>query len=194
MERKVGLLYLPNANINSWVNFLEYYGCKVKVLNFGDEFNELDAVIVPGVGHFEKASRYLQRRALDKYLFEIVKSDKTIIGVCLGMHLLFQGSMEGGGLGLGVFEGYVKPFSEVVNHNTNIGWSEIEVHGEENRRVYFNHSYYVSSDQNNAVAWNVFEGFRYSAITRTKNIIGIQFHPEKSYSDGWALLERFIYE
>lgn len=193
MGRKIGLLYLPNANINSWVNFLEYYGCKVKVLNFGDEFNELDAVIVPGVGHFEKASSYLKRKSLDKYLFEMVESGKKILGICLGMHLLFQGSMEGSGNGLGLFEGNVKPFSDSVSHNTNIGWSEIEIPGEKNRRVYFNHSYYVDSDQNHAVAWNVFEGFRYSAIAIKNNIIGIQFHPEKSYSDGWALLERYIY-
>lgn len=194
VERKIGLVYLPNANINSWVNFLEHYGCIVRILNFGDDFHELDAIILPGVGHFEKAASYIQRKNLDKYLLDIIQSGKIVLGICLGMHLLFEGSIEGGGAGIGIFEGKVKSFSEAVDHNTNIGWSEVSLLSENVKRVYFNHSYYVEGNQNNTIAWNTFEGLRYSSITKSENVIGIQFHPEKSYADGWALLNRFIYE
>lgn len=163
---------------------------------------EADMVILPGVGSFAAVSENLER--LRKKLERFVNSGRPLLGICLGMQLLFESSEEGGGRGLGLFKGSVKRLScERVPH---IGWSKVYqtqdcplFHGiPDGSHFYFVHSFYVVPEDGGIVC-GVSEcdvpekkkPLRFPVAVWRKNVFGVQFHPEKSGRIGLKLLENF---
>ncbi|WP_239751383.1 imidazole glycerol phosphate synthase subunit HisH [Mammaliicoccus sp. H-M34] len=148
-------------------------------------------VVLPGVGHFKDAMNQLQKSGLDKVLNEI-KDTHRIIGICLGMQVLFEFSEEGATKGLGLLEGKVNPI-ESPYPVPHLGWNNLQSeHPILNGDVYFIHSYHVST--NLPVIATADYGQPITAIVQQKNIIGIQFHPEKSGDYGLEILDLALKE
>lgn len=156
---------------------------------------DTDVLVLPGVGAFGAAAarlapgREAMRRALDAGL--------PCLGICLGMQLLFEQSDEGEGQGLGYFQGRVTRLS--ARHVPQIGWNDVE----EDRAlgstrlptVYFAHSYACRAvEPREVVGWTTHEGDRFPASVRRGNVLGVQFHPEKSSGAGVCFVQAFLQE
>lgn len=165
-----------------------------------------ETLILPGVGHFQDAVEKLYEAKLDEYIINHVLSGGKLIGICLGMQLLFEKSEEVKSEntftqidGLGILKGtVVKLKSKTLPH---IGWNSIsfenskskcELSKYDNRYFYFVHSYKVLCDDELIVAKTEYDGETIPAIVRCENVIGIQFHPEKSHKDGLMLLNEVV--
>lgn len=165
-----------------------------------------ETLILPGVGHFQDAIEKLYETKLDEYIKNHVTRGGKLIGICLGMQLLFEKSEEvksGSSFtqidGLGILKGrVVKLNSKTLPH---IGWNSISVKNSnskcelskyDNRYFYFVHSYKALCDDELIVAKTEYDGEIIPAIVKYENVIGIQFHPEKSHKDGLALLNEVV--
>ncbi len=162
-----------------------------------------DRIILPGVGAFEDAARKLEQSGLVDVLKAKAKDGTPIMGICLGMQLLFEKSFEyGEHKGLGLIEGEVEPMLGVVSDKLKIphmGWNALEFCGEkhpifkyvnENDCVYFVHSYYATKCESSVIATSEYSVPITAAVAKD-NIIGCQFHPEKSGDVGLNILKAF---
>ena len=161
-----------------------------------------ERLILPGVGAFGDAAEKLRRSGLGDVLCEEAKTGKPIMGICLGMQLLFEKSVEYGEHdGLGLIPGTVRPIADVIPADLkipHIGWNALRFHGEhplfkyikEGDCVYFVHSYYAA-DCANAVIADAEYGATLTAAVAKGNVLGCQFHPEKSGSVGLSILRAF---
>jgi glutamine amidotransferase len=153
-----------------------------------------DALLLPGVGSFREAARRLPRDEIR----DMAKEGKPILGICLGLQLFFDRSDEGSGKGLGLFRGEIRKLPSSVKV-PQIGWNTLKI---ENRNefvdqvpdsswVYYVHSYYPST-QGRWVTATTEYGVKYPTIVSEKNILGTQFHPEKSGTTGRTILQNFL--
>ena len=164
-----------------------------------------DKIILPGVGAFRDASEKLSERGFDKLIKELAAKGKPIMGICLGMQLLFDESYEFGRYkGLGLIKGSVKPIADVIPSDLkipHIGWNalifpenkaknEIFKYVNEGDCVYFVHSYYAT-DCEDAVIANTEYGAPLTAAVASGNVYGCQFHPEKSGNVGLSIIKAF---
>lgn len=162
-----------------------------------------DRIILPGVGAFEDAARKLREGGLDKVVLEEVKSGKPLMGICLGMQMLFERSYEYGvHEGLGLIKGEIRPLAADIPEDLKIphmGWNKLDFMGEKdeifkyltnNDFVYFVHSYY-GTDCDDALIATAEYGKSITAAVRSGNVWGCQFHPEKSGKVGLAILKAF---
>ena len=146
-----------------------------------------ELLVLPGVGAFGAAVERLApgRAALREELL----SGRPCLGICLGLQLFFDSSEEGGGAGLGVIPGAVTRLTS--KRCPHIGWTKVDGLPE----MYFAHSFACRPvDPSLVSAWATHDGDRIAAIVKHKNLVGTQFHPEKSSTAGLALLERLIHE
>lgn len=163
-----------------------------------------DAIILPGVGHFGKAMDALKQRDLIQVLNEkVVGKNTPILGICLGMQLMTQGSEEGGVEGLNWFTCKTErlqvadPYTTKIPH---VGWNSIDYIGEEalltnvpsGSDVYFVHSFGVLNATSDEVLTTTVYGDKFVSSLRKAHIIGMQFHPEKSHDIGLQLFQNFI--
>ncbi len=173
----------------------------------GDEeiIQKSDKIILPGVGAFEDAAKSLKSRGLDKLLIEEAKAGKPVLGICLGMQLLFDKSFEYGEHdGLGLISGNVRPIADVIPKGLkipHIGWNALSFpknkekspifrYVEEGEFVYFVHSYYCADCEDSITAAAEY-GAPLTAAAANKNVFGCQFHPEKSGDVGMKILRAF---
>lgn len=153
-----------------------------------NDIKAADVIILPGVGHFKDAMQAIEKRGLKSILKTI--TNKPIIGICLGMQLLYEHSAEGDVDGLQLFPGNIIPIqtSYPVPH---LGWNNLISNLTElTQDVYFVHSYQAEMSEH-VVAYADY-GTLIPAIVQYKNLIGIQFHPEKSGEDGLAILNQAL--
>lgn len=161
-----------------------------------------DKIILPGVGAFGDAAEKLFRSSLDKLIINEVKKGKPLLGICLGMQLLFEKSYEyGEHRGLSLIKGEVRPISEVIPTEykiPHIGWNSISLLREQNGLfryikdgdyVYFVHSFY-GADSPDVIAITDY-GAPLTAAVAKDNVYGCQFHPEKSGEVGLSILKAF---
>ncbi len=194
------------GNLYSVQNMLKYLGCESEITGEISRIRAADKLILPGVGHFKKAMQVIRDSGLADVLNEQVLEKKTpILGICLGMQLLLEYSEEGDCAGLGWIPGEVKKFDFPDNPGLKIphmGWDYITVQrdlplfrnfaGKE--RYYFVHSYYAACrDRADAAAVTEY-GIRFDSVVCRGNIMGTQFHPEKSHRYGMELLGNFAKE
>lgn len=161
-----------------------------------------DKIILPGVGAFEDAARKLRESGLAELLIELAGKGKPLMGICLGMQLLFEKSYEyGEHEGLGLIPGNVRPIADVIPGDLkipHIGWNALRLRGEsplfsgirEGDCVYFVHSFYAADCDESVIATAEY-GAELTAAVAKGNVYGCQFHPEKSGPVGLAILSAF---
>jgi len=186
-------------NLRSLENTLRRFGHDVRVTSNPGDIETAEKLILPGVGAFGDGMRNLREFGLAEPFIEKVKSGTPVLGICLGMHLLFTES-EGFGLhrGLDLLQGRVVklPASLRVPH---MGWNQLhpkQANGltqgvNESSFVYFVHSYYVVPESADIILMTTDYEIEFPAIVHTKNIWATQFHPEKSQRVGERLLDNF---
>jgi imidazole glycerol-phosphate synthase subunit HisH len=191
------------GNLHSACKGLETAGAKTCVTDQVAEMRAADAVVLPGVGSFDPAMQHLQERGLVPIIQEIVASGKPFLGICLGLHILFEGSEEGKEPGLGIFPGRVKRFQSEPNLTIpHMGWNQLDFTQPQlalwgdlshNPWVYFVHSYYVAPTDSTLTAATVTHGNQtVTAAIARDNVMAVQFHPEKSSKAGLQILANFV--
>lgn len=191
------------GNLFSLKSSFSAIGQEVVVTKDIDVLKRADKLMLPGVGAFEDAAKKLRDLQLDKVLKDEVNKGKPLLGVCLGMQLLFDKSYEyGEHEGLGLIKGEVKPISEIIPNKLkvpHIGWNSLRFkkpdsklfkYIKEGDYVYFVHSYYATNCQSNVSAVTEY-GAELTAVVEDKNVFGCQFHPEKSSDAGLNILKAF---
>ena len=161
-----------------------------------------DKIILPGVGAFEDAARKLRESGLDVVIKQLVATGKPLMGICLGMQMLFEKSYEyGEHEGLGLIPGVVKPIADVIPLDLkipHIGWNALKFKGKsplfsqirEGDCVYFVHSFYAADCEESVIATAEY-GAELTAAVAKGNVYGCQFHPEKSGAVGLNILRAF---
>ncbi len=182
----IGIVDYSLGNIQNVKNALEKLGFDYVLSGRKEDLMTCDTVILPGVGHFGEAMKTIDALGIREDLIELSKT-KRIIGICLGMQLLFECSEEGHAEGLGLIPGTVRKM-ETQYTVPHLGWNTLRSGHDslDQRDVYFIHSYMVT-DSPNIIATAEY-GPDIPAVAQHENIIGIQFHPEKSGMAGLDIL------
>jgi imidazole glycerol-phosphate synthase subunit HisH len=187
------------GNRRSVEKALEHVGARVRVTADHDAIRAADAVVVPGVGAFPEAMRRLSAAGLDAVIAERASDGVPVLGICLGMQLLFERSTEHeGAAGLGLLPGEVTALA--APKLPHIGWNRVTMrNGARLTRglgdaaaFYHVHSYVCRPSDPAVVAGHGEYGERFASIVERDNVAGVQFHPEKSSRDGLALLANFV--
>ncbi len=188
------------GNLFSLKSSLGVIGAEVQVTGDADVIRNSEKIILPGVGAFEDAIGKLRETGLDMVILEEAAKGKPLLGICLGMQMLFEKSHEyGEHMGLGLIEGSVKPIAPVIREVPHIGWnglifsekrSVLYRYVEEGECVYFVHSF-AAMDCDSAVTATTEYGAMLTASVEKENVYGTQFHPEKSGEVGIKILKAF---
>ena len=191
------------GNLFSLQSSFAAIGAEVTVTADKAVLEKADCIILPGVGAFEDAAKKLRSSGLDKVLKELAARGKPLMGICLGMQLLFERSYEYGcHEGLGLLKGSVRPIRDVIPRDykiPHIGWNGLIMKQEsplmkyvrQGDCVYFVHSYYAT-DCDSAVIATAEYGPELTAAVAEGNVLGCQFHPEKSGEVGLKILKAFV--
>lgn len=188
------------GNVGSIVNMLKKIGHAAEVSSAPDVIGKADRLILPGVGSFDAGMKNIRERGLAEVLQAKVVDDRTpVLGICLGMQLLGEGSAEGEAAGLGWIPAASVKLSSESLRVPHMGWNELALprphwlfEGEPaDMRFYFVHSYHVvCKDPQHRIA-TAHYGIELSAAIARDHILGVQFHPEKSHRFGMQLLRNF---
>ncbi len=198
----IAILDYGVGNLFSLRSSLEYIGQQVIITADKEEIRRADKLILPGVGAFADAAKKLRDSGLDEVLREEVARGKALMGICLGMQLLFEKSYEFGEHdGLGLLKGAVVPMQGVIPGELkipHIGWNELHFdkthplfrYLNEGDCVYFVHSYFATDCADSVIATAEY-GKELTASVAKSNVMGCQFHPEKSGDVGLNILRAF---
>ncbi len=190
------------GNLFSLSSSLKALGIECKITGDKKEIIAADKIILPGVGAFGDAAKKLRDCGLDKLICRLASENKPILGICLGMQLLFEKSFEyGSHIGLGLIKGYVGPLDGQIPADLKIphmGWNKLNFakddpifkHIKQGDYMYFVHSFYAKNCVENTLAFSEY-GVAVPAVVKSGSVYGMQFHPEKSGSQGLALLKAF---
>ena len=190
------------GNLFSLTQSLRAIGADAVVTSDPDVIRSADGIILPGVGAFEEAREKLRVSGLDTVVCEEARRGKKLLGICLGMQMLFEESHEYGiHKGLGLLKGAVIAMDGNIPKGLkipHIGWNSLHITREhpifkyvkENDYVYFVHSYYASDCEDSLLATSEY-GIPITAAVASGNVTGMQFHPEKSGEVGLAILKAF---
>lgn len=192
------------GNLASVKNAFDLLGEKVVVESNPDKLHTYDKLILPGVGAFGDAMEHLRERGMDEAVRNFAQSGNYLLGICLGMQLLFDSSEEFGVTqGLGLIEGKVVGFDKSrfptplkVPH---MGWNRMFTRNhplfdglDEAHYLYFVHSYHaVCAHDSDSIGQSVY-GYQFTSAIAHENVMGIQPHPEKSHKNGLTILQNFI--
>jgi imidazole glycerol phosphate synthase glutamine amidotransferase subunit len=186
------------GNLRSVQNTLGEIGAEYELVNDAAGLVRANKIILPGVGHFGQMMRALDRMQVRDALIERISGGVPFLGICLGLQGLFGSSEEAPDeRGLGIFPGEIKRFSATARV-PHMGWNEIEPRNgarllanlPQHSYLYFAHSYYAPVTDATAATCNY--TVPYTAVLETKNIFGVQFHPEKSGPIGLKVVRNFV--
>ena len=191
------------GNLYSLHSSFKFIGADVIVTSDPEVIRSADKILLPGVGAFEDAAEKLRKSGLDKVICDEVENGKPLLGICLGMQMLFERSFEfGEHKGLGLIKGSIRPISDVISKELkipHIGWNPLMLNGErdgifkyikDGDCVYFVHSYYGAECEESVIATTEY-GAPLTAAVAKGNVYGMQFHPEKSGEVGLNILRAF---
>lgn len=199
----IAILDYDMGNIKSIKNILHKIGeDNVVISNNRKDIDESDGIILPGVGAYDTGMINLKKYDLVDLIIDKAVNKKTpILGICLGMQLLGRGSEEGNENGLGLI-----PFDnlhfEMQDYKVpHMGWDKVVIKDFQNgltasldkeQRFYFVHSYYAKCDKEDNIMMTCEYGIEFAAAVIKENVMGVQFHPEKSHKYGMRLLSNFV--
>ena len=198
---QVAIIDYGVGNLRSVEKAFAAMECEAVISSDEKDLRSAERLVLPGVGAFGACMRALGERGFDRLVRERVEEGTPLLGVCVGMQMLFEESDEFGATkGLGLLPGRVRRFTDelVVPH---VGWNRINQIREnplfsdvENGSFfYFVHSYYCEPCDESVVAGETEYGVRYASVVAQANICGVQFHPEKSQDAGLRLLRNFAH-
>ncbi|HET7274365.1 MAG TPA: imidazole glycerol phosphate synthase subunit HisH [Longimicrobiaceae bacterium] len=194
---RVAILDYGTGNLHSLAKALERSGAQVSIETDPVTALSSDALILPGVGAFAEAAAGLAPCVAS--LREALIGGLPCLGICLGMQLLFEGSDEGAGAGIGLIPGHVRRLR--ARRVPHMGWNAVQAGsdpifaGIEREHLYFANSFAAEpAERSGVVAWTDYDGDAFPAAVRHGRTWGVQFHPEKSGAAGLRLLENFLGE
>jgi imidazole glycerol phosphate synthase, glutamine amidotransferase subunit len=200
----IGIVDYKMGNLASVINAFANVGAAVTLESDPGKLDQYDKLILPGVGAFGDAMKHLKSNGMDEAVKRFAHSGKPLLGICLGMQLLFESSEEfGSHEGLGLIPGKVAAFDESrFDHPRKVphmGWNELFKQKEtplfkglpDAFYLYFVHSYHVQCDDAYAVGKTHY-GYAFVSAVQNGNIFGIQPHPEKSHENGLKIIENFV--
>lgn len=198
----IGIIDYGLGNLGSIHNMLRKIGEKSFISQSPVELERAEKLILPGVGSFDAGMHSITNAGLQEFLYrEVIERKKNILGICLGMQLMLQGSEEGKENGLGWIVGKAERFTNDENNLRvpHMGWNNVEAVGnlklmnglDENARFYFVHSYMVKHTVDKSMVGLTEYGTDFVSIIELNNIFAVQFHPEKSHRFGMHLLKNF---
>jgi glutamine amidotransferase len=189
------------GNLRSVEKALERVGAQAEITTDAERARDADGVVLPGVGAFPKAMERVRELAFDRLIAERVAASRPLLGICLGMQLLFERSTElGGAAGLGVFSGEVHELEAAGLKLPHIGWeplrwegsSELTLGIESETPFYFVHSFAPYGVDDGDVLGTAEHGERFVCAVGRRAVWGFQCHPEKSSDAGLRLYENFV--
>lgn len=206
---RIAIIDYDIGNVKSITNALENVGAKVLITRNESDILKSDGVILPGVGAFSYGMKKLKEYCLDSLIIRYAKEDKPLLGVCLGMQMLFAESEEFGvSQGLGLIDGKIKklktlnPEFEKLPHvswneikkTKNSVWSNTILDGlNDSSNMYFVHTYSAHPDDEAYVlSQTEYSNYKFCSSVRKGNIYGCQFHPEKSAVEGLLIMKNFV--
>ncbi len=191
----IAIIKYKAGNIASVSNALDRLGAEYYFASSVQELESARAVIFPGVGHAKTAMDSLEDLGITDWLRN---TQKPVLGICVGMQLLYEGSSEGNAIGLGVIPGQLQKFESDTQKVPHMGWNLVKVlknhhlndglEGE--NHVYFVHSFYAPVNQYTVASCDYINSF--TAVVVKDNFMGVQFHPEKSGKVGSKVLQNFL--
>lgn len=199
---KIGIIDIGLGNVRSVAKAIETLGAGVDLLTDPRDLHKVDKIVFPGVGHFGEAVRKLEKLGFREELdIQVVQNEKLILGICLGMQLLGEGSQEGAGRGLS----YVAAGTTLLSARQSrlplphVGWNDVIHSGMAMFRgiptetsFYFVHSYAMPENLPGILVAQCEYGLPFAAAFQSENVWAAQFHPEKSQKAGLKLLKNFI--
>ena len=208
-NKKIAIIDYGCGNILNLARAVKFLGYDVVITRDNKKIINSSHIILPGVGAFGNAIKHLEKYNLHKTILEYAKLDKPLLGICVGMQILFTVSYElGVHKGLGLLEGEVIKISNKKNKEIkipHIGWNELYPNNDKKgwknkilnnsligKSFYFIHSFVcLTKNPNSTIAVCNYSGISIPAIVSVGNIFGCQFHPEKSADNGLAILKNF---
>lgn len=206
LTSKIGIIDYGVGNIRSIENAVRFLDFDVHLISQAENFAKADFLILPGVGAFHSAMDLFRANGMEEPLLEHVAQGKRLLGICLGCQMLLSSGVEFEPRnGLDLIPGLVQPFNTTNTEvlRPNIGWRKINQNPNAGRGdalaslkdkyYYFVHSYFCLPSSDKYVAWeSEYLEQRFPAILVNDNVLGIQFHPEKSGKDGLELLKNIV--
>ena len=199
--RMIAIIDYDAGNIKSVEKALKYLGEDAVITRDREEILSADKVILPGVGAFGDAMYNLKKYGLDEVLREVAKRQIPLLGICLGLQLLFERSDETPGVeGLGILKGEILRIPDCPGLKIpHMGWNSLTFQNqgrlfkglEEHPYVYFVHSYYLKAEEESIVKATTQYGVTIHASVEKGNVFACQFHPEKSSRAGLQMLKNF---
>lgn len=194
INNKIVIVDYGIGNLASLINLLSKFEFEITISSKKNILKNSNCLILPGVGNFKEAIKNLKKNKIYFFLKKLILSGKPTIGICLGMQILFKSSEESAEeIGLGILPGKI-----IKLKKKNIGWFKIFSRKKNgyfkkinNKLFYFNHSYGFKDVKNSCESY-IKDLYPYSAIVKNKNILGIQFHPEKSQYEGENFLKSIL--
>lgn len=191
----IAIIKYKAGNTASVVNALDRLGAEFILAETPEELEQADGIIFPGVGHARSAMESLKQQEVDEWL---KKTSKPVLGICVGMQLLYETSTEGDTVGLGIIPGALQKFDEAKAKVPHMGWNRLKDLGNhailknlnQKHYLYFVHSYFAPVTEHTLASCDYINDF--SAIVAKDNFIGVQFHPEKSGNVGSMILQNFL--
>ena len=199
----IGIINFGYGNIQSIINALNDAEIKSKVLSKSTEIKKFEKLILPGVGSFKTCFDKLEKYGWKSEILEYIDKQKFLLGICLGMQLLFQwGEEDGGSNGLAIFKGKVKKIKiDSFEKLPHVGWNNIKLERESklfegingNVDYYFIHTFECLPENKSEIIATTEYGTKkiIASISNNKNVYGTQFHPEKSPPNGLKILGNF---
>lgn len=198
-----GIIDYGVGNLFSLRSSFAAIGRDAELIGTPEAVRKADRLVLPGVGAFEDAARLFRESGLADTVLEEIRKGKPLLGICLGMQLLFDESLEyGRHRGLGIIPGTIRPLRGAIGPGLkipHIGWNALRFNGtpdplfariRDGDFVYFVHSYYADTDPEHVLAYADY-GIPVTAAVRRGNVYGCQFHPEKSGQAGLNILRSF---
>ena len=199
----IAILNYGVGNVSSIANILKKKSVPAIITDDKEVLQNADKIILPGVGHFDFCMNQLRKASFYETLELIArKGEKSILGICVGCQMLMESSEEGREKGLGWIKGKTVKFDQtkmIINHRIpHMDWCEVQpvqesllYQGIEEPRFYFAHSYHVICNDELNITATAQYGYQFPASIQSNNIMGVQFHPEKSHSFGMKLYTNF---